>query len=82
MKTVLSKGYDVLLCTQDVDEFCFQADACATYRRGRRAPKSLKNVASGDLGLETEDEKSAAEADYEGKRGPVRRHAGRRSAAR
>ena len=25
VKTVLGKGYDVLLCTQDVDEFCFTA---------------------------------------------------------
>lgn len=25
VKAVLAKGYDVLLCTQDVDEFCFQA---------------------------------------------------------
>ncbi len=25
VKTVLAKGYDVLLCTSDVDEFCFQA---------------------------------------------------------
>ncbi|OUO32100.1 molecular chaperone HtpG [Olsenella sp. An293] len=25
VEAVLAKGYDVLLCTQDVDEFCFQA---------------------------------------------------------
>ena len=25
VESVLAKGYDVLLCTQDVDEFCFQA---------------------------------------------------------
>ncbi|WP_273397233.1 molecular chaperone HtpG [Thermophilibacter mediterraneus] len=25
VKAVLDRGYDVLLCTQDVDEFCFQA---------------------------------------------------------
>ena len=25
VEAVLTKGYDVLLCTQDVDEFCFQA---------------------------------------------------------
>ena len=25
VKAVLTKGYDVLLCTEDVDEFCFQA---------------------------------------------------------
>ena len=55
VKTVLGKGYDVLLCTQDVDEFCFMA--MSEYQE-----KKFKNVAGGDLGLETEDEKSAAEA--------------------
>ncbi|MEG0503350.1 MAG: molecular chaperone HtpG, partial [Raoultibacter sp.] len=53
--TVLAKGYDVLLCTDDVDEFCM--NAMAEY-----GEKMLKNVASGDLGLETEEEKAAAEA--------------------
>ena len=58
VKSVLDRGYDVLLCTQDVDEFCFQA--MMNYGEGDDA-KELKNVASGDLGLETEDEKKAAE---------------------
>lgn len=53
--TVLAKGYDVLLCTDDVDEFCM--NAMVDY-----GEKTLKNVASGDLGLETEEEKAAAEA--------------------
>ena len=51
---VLSRGYDVLLCTQDVDDFCMQA--MMNYNE-----KDLKNVASGDLGLESESDKTAAE---------------------
>lgn len=66
VKTVLDKGYDVLLCTRDVDEFCFQS--MMTYGRpaageGEDAPEplELKNVASGDLDLATEEEKKEAE---------------------
>lgn len=55
VNTVLGKGYDVLLCPQDVDEFCLTS--MNEYKE-----KQFKNVAGGDLGLETEDEKSAAEA--------------------
>ena len=55
VNTVLGKGYDVLLCPQDVDEFCLMA-------MNEYNDKAFKNVAGGDLGLETEDEKSAAEA--------------------
>lgn len=51
---VVGRGYDVLLCTQDVDDFCFQA--MSNY-----SEKELKNVAGGDLGLETESDKTAAE---------------------
>ena len=58
VNSVLDRGYDVLLCTQDVDEFTFQT--MQTWGEGESA-KELKNVASGDLGLETEDEKKAAE---------------------
>lgn len=66
VSTVLGKGYDVLLCTEDVDEFCMTAmadfavpddddpDSLTAY--------PLKNVAGGNLGLETEEEKEAAEA--------------------
>ena len=81
VKSVLDRGYDVLLCTQDVDEFCFQAmreyvftpvveaDAGAEGAEGEGETPAepeekrleLKNVASGDLDLATEDEKKAAE---------------------
>lgn len=70
VKTVLGKGYDVLLCTRDVDEFCFQAmraygpepelDAEDKPIEGT-GPKELKNVASGDLDLASEEEKKEAE---------------------
>ena len=70
VKTVLGKGYDVLLCTRDVDEFCFQAmmtygpepelDAEDKPVEGT-GPKELKNVASGDLDLASEEEKKEAE---------------------
>ena len=52
---VLAKGFDVLLFTEDVDEFCVQM--MMEYKG-----KQFRNVAGGDLGLETEDEKAAAEA--------------------
>ena len=52
---VLSKGYDLLLCTEDVDEFCLQV--MHDYKE-----KEFQNINTGDLGLETEDEKKAAEA--------------------
>lgn len=55
VKSVLDKGHDVLLCVEDVDEFCMTA--LVEY-----GEKSLKNVAGGDLGLETEEEKNEAEA--------------------
>lgn len=62
VKTIQDKGFDVLLCTQDVDEFCMTAmHDYGADKEGKNA-KELKNVAGGDLGLETEDEKSAAEA--------------------
>ena len=70
VKTVLDKGFDVLLCTQDVDEFCFQA--MRTYHAAAIAGDSetpgkdardleLKNVTSGDLDLATDEEKEEAE---------------------
>lgn len=55
VSTVLSKGFDVLLCPQDVDEFCLMS-------MNEYKDKQFKNVAGGDLELETEDEKEAAEA--------------------
>lgn len=60
--TILNKGYDVLLCTQDVDEFCMSAMFDYGADEEGKNAKQFKNVAGGDLGLETEDEKSAAEA--------------------
>lgn len=62
VKTIQDKGFDVLLCTQDVDEFCMTAMHDYDADEEGKNAKELKNVAGGDLGLETEDEKSAAEA--------------------
>ncbi len=53
-ETVLDKGCDLLLLTEDVDEFCLQV--LRTY-----SDKEFKNINSGDLELETEEEKKAAE---------------------
>jgi molecular chaperone HtpG len=50
VRSVRERGYDVLLCTQDVDDFCMSV--METYD-----DKPLKSVAGSDLGLETEDEK-------------------------
>ena len=83
---VLARSYDVLLCTQDVDEFTFQAmreyvakdmpkvyedeaarEAAAKAVADGAEPEledrhlELKNVATGDLDLATEDEKKQAE---------------------
>ncbi len=60
---VLDKGYDVLLCTEDVDEFCLQILHSATAKDAEDKERTVefKNVNSGDLGLESEDEKKAAE---------------------
>ncbi len=56
---VLNKGFDVLLCTKDVDEFCFQS--MMTYGEDEAA-RELQNVASGNLDLSTDEEKQEAEA--------------------
>ena len=61
VKTVLGKGFDVLLCTHDVDEFCFQAMQDYGANDEGEEAKQLKNVASGDLDLASEDEKKDAE---------------------
>ena len=58
VETLLSKGYDVLLCTEDVDEFIPQT--LMTYEE-----KSFCNAASEDLGLQTEEEKKEIEAKAE-----------------
>lgn len=64
--TVLAKGYDVLLCDQDVDEFCMMA--MGTYGEhavdgdeGNQQPYFIKNVGAEDLGLTTDEEKKQAE---------------------
>ena len=49
-----SKGYDVLLFTEDVDEFIPQT-------LNKYAEKEFCNVATDDLGLESEDEKKQTE---------------------
>ena len=53
VETLLGKGYDVLLMTDEVDEFIPQT--LRTYME-----KGFCNALSEDLGLETEEEKEAA----------------------
>jgi molecular chaperone HtpG len=59
---VLSKGYDLLLCSEDVDEFCLQI--MQNYKgkdaKDEKDAKEFKNINSGDLDLATSDEKEAA----------------------
>ncbi len=50
VQTLTEKGYDVLLCTDDVDEFIPQT--LMTYEE-----KPFCNAATEDLGLQTEEEK-------------------------
>ena len=52
VKTLADKGYDVLLCNDEVDEFIPQT--LMQY-----SEKSFCNAATEDLGLQTEDEKKA-----------------------
>ena len=54
VETLAGKGYDVLLFTEDVDEFIPQT--LMTYLE-----KSFCNASSEDLGLQTEEEKKQAE---------------------
>ena len=54
VETLSKKGYDVLLCTEDVDEFIPQT--LLTYDE-----KTFCNAASEDLGLQTEEEKKELE---------------------
>ena len=70
VKAALARGFDVLLCTQDVDEFMLQAmhayhvpEVLATDEtEGKEArDMELANVASADLNLATDEEKQAAE---------------------
>ena len=54
VKTLAAKGYDVLLCTEDVDEFIPQT--LVSY-----AEMAFCNASSEDLGLQSEDEKKELE---------------------
>jgi molecular chaperone HtpG len=54
VEILASKGYDTLLLTDDVDEFIPQV-------LGAYEEKSFCNAATEDLGLQTEEEKKAAE---------------------
>jgi len=58
VETLSAKGYDVLLFTDDVDEFLPQT--LMTYME-----KRFCNASSEDLGLQSEEEKKAAEAKAE-----------------
>lgn len=51
---VADKGYEILYFTEDVDEFAIRM--LMNYKE-----KEFKNVSSGDLGLESEEEKKEAE---------------------
>ena len=62
VQTLHKKGYDVLLCTEDVDEFIPQT--LMNY-----AEKSFCNASSEDLGLQTEDEKKELEEKSETMKG-------------
>ena len=56
------KGYDTLLFTEDVDEFVPQT--LMTYQE-----KSFCNVSTEDLGLQSDEEKKAAQEEAEEKKG-------------
>ena len=53
VKAVLDKGFDVLLCGMQIDEFTLMS-------MGKFDEKDLKNVASEDLGLSSDEEKEQA----------------------
>ena len=62
VETLSKRGYDVLLCTDDVDEFIPQS--LMTYME-----KAFCNAGSEDLGLQTEEEKKQAEEKAEEMKG-------------
>ena len=62
VKALNDHGYDVLLCTEDVDEFIPQT--LISYME-----KNFCNAASEDLGLQSEEEKKALEEKAEEKKG-------------
>ena len=53
VRTLQLKGFDVLLCTDDVDEFVLKA-------MGTWQEKELKNIQTADLDLASDDEKEIA----------------------
>lgn len=55
---VLDKGYEMLYFTEDIDEFAIKM--LMNYKE-----KEFKNVSSGDLGIDTEDNDKATEAKQE-----------------
>ena len=60
--TVLAKGYDVLLCDQNVDEFCMMALGSYSKTEGDEEKDfPIKNVGGEDLGLTSDEEKKEAE---------------------
>ena len=62
VKILNDRGFDVLLCTEDVDEFIPQT--LISYME-----KNFCNAASEDLGLQSEEEKKALEEKSEEKKG-------------
>ena len=54
VEVVKDKGFDILFLTDNVDEFCFQM--MRDYKE-----KAFKNIAQGNLDLETEEEKKELE---------------------
>ncbi len=53
---VADKGYEILYFTEDIDEFAIKM--LMTYKE-----KEFKSVSSGDLGIESEEDKSSNEAE-------------------
>jgi molecular chaperone HtpG len=62
VQTLKAKGYDVLLCTEDVDEFIFQTLV-------KYSDKAFCNAASEDLGLQTQEQKQELETKAEEMKG-------------
>ena len=70
VRSALDHGFDVLLCTQDVDEFMFQVmrswhqdgtEGDSEHEDTKERDLGLANVANADLDFATDDEKAEAE---------------------
>lgn len=70
VRSALDHGFDVLLCTQDVDEFMFQVmrswhqdgtEGNSEHEDTKERDLELANVANADLDFATDDEKAEAE---------------------